>query len=122
MKQEIKNIDREATLQVAKAWEKCLWFRGNFYGNHELSTEGNVFKSSLVVDGFSDPIVKITRQYPLDFYIDMDGNRVETIAPTVDQFSLVTYNTDNDLKTIYKVVEVAKDIPFTFDEFMDEIF
>ena len=112
MNTKFENINREETLQVAQVVEGCMWFKNNCYEQNQLNTEGNVVQSSLFIDDEIDTVVKITKQFPIDFYINQKGNCVKTKAPIVDPFSITVYNTSDQLKTIYRVIEVEKDVPF----------
>lgn len=114
MAKTFKNINRAATLQCSFIEDGYWWNHDNVvYDGEKLNKEGNVVQVSIMVetDG-GEQIIKITRQFPLNYYIDNDGNYIETKAPKVSPFLITVYSPEDNLKTVYKVVKVEEDVEY----------
>lgn len=119
MNKQIKNIDRDETLWVAELDGMLSWIPASNSYQNKLNNEGTVLESSLIIGIDTDTVVKITRQFPLDFYINNKGRLVETDPPVVDPFKIEVYYPGDGLKTIYKVIEVEKDVSYNDNEIED---
>lgn len=116
MNKTINNIDYQYTLSVAI--EENMSHIMTMPDSHQikLHSEGKVLESSLIVGKDTDTVVKITKQIPLGFYIDKKGKYIESKTPMVDPFKIIVYYPCDGIKTVYKVVEVQKDVPYDVKE------
>ena len=119
MSELIKNIDREATLQTAQIENDCIWYH-QYLRQDCLNKEGRVVESGLIIDDECGTVVKITMQFSIDFYINKKGEYIKTEAPEVDPFIITVYNEGDQLKTLYKVIEVQRDVPFNITQLEEE--
>ena len=82
--------------------------------------KGPIMQPSLFIDnGGGYLITKITKQFPLDFYINKNGKMVRIKPAEVSPYLISIYDTSTGKKVVYEAKEVATDIKFNPDELSD---
>ena len=114
-KQINKDIDRITTLYTLGYEEFLYWPVGEFRTIRDLNEEGNVIRNSLVIDS-CDELIKITKQYPINFYCNTEGEWVDIEKPEVDEFIVERYFPDDGYKQVYKLVLVEDEVPYKEEE------
>lgn len=117
----IEDIDIEATL------EEGVYDGGFFIMDDDMyrdmihcGKDGPVMQPSLFIDnGDGYFITKFTKQKPLDFYINKDGEIVNIKPAKVSPYLIAVYNTETGKKTVFEAKEVATDVSFNPDELSD---
>ena len=111
-------IDREATLEEAlDEGYYIVWDDHNYQDMLMCSKDGPVMQPSIFIDnGNREVITKISKQMPLDFYINQDGERVEIKPTRTAPYLITVFDVTGGRKRVFEAVEVAKDVPFNPDE------
>lgn len=116
-----KKIDAYMTLEQGLD-EGCFFIMDDRMYRDMLycGDKGPVMQPSLFIDnGDGYLITRITKQFPLDFYVNEDGKRVKIKPAEVSPYLISVFDTTTGKKTVYEAKEVATDVPFNPNELSD---
>lgn len=111
-------IDKKATLD--KALDEGYFFIWDDHIYQDMlmcGKSGPIMQPSFFIDnGNREVITKITRQMPLDFYINKDGERIKIEPTDAAPYLITVFNLVGGTKRVFEAVEVAKNAPFNPSE------